>query len=201
MYRTTLVTAIVLTCALAAAPVDAASNRTFVSGLGNDANPCTLAQPCRTMQAAFNASAPGGEIEALDPTGYGALNITHAISIQGHGWASMNASSAGVVIQIKAGVNDNVSLRGLIIEGLGVSNDGIVVLRAYLVLVENTMIRNFVASGIFFNTIGTSALFVSKTTIAHNGRSGVHVQPLGEATYNIHLTNVEAYENGVAGFE
>jgi hypothetical protein len=102
------------------APAWAASNRTFVSGLGNDANPCSVSQPCRTMQAAFNATTPGGEIEALDPTGYGSLTITHSITIEGHGWASMNTSVAeGTVITVNAGSSDNIILRGLILEGFG----------------------------------------------------------------------------------
>jgi hypothetical protein len=86
IVRSGLLAATAVALAVLAAPAYAAgANRTFVSAVGSDANPCTLAQPCRTLQVAFNATANNGEIEVLDPTGYGSLNITHGISIQGHG--------------------------------------------------------------------------------------------------------------------
>ena len=88
---------VVLACASHTTPAHAAgANRTFVAALGNDANACSITAPCRTMQAAYNATAPGGEIEVLDPTGYATLTITHSINIQGHGWASMNAVCSAV---------------------------------------------------------------------------------------------------------
>jgi nitrous oxidase accessory protein NosD len=128
MHRTGRVAfAIAFACTLSASPAAAASNHTAVSGLGNDANPCTVAQPCRTMQMAYSNTAVGGEIDVLDPTGYGALVITHAISIEGHGWASMNATATGNAITIKAGPNDAISLHGLILDGLGIGQAGIVV--------------------------------------------------------------------------
>src|SRR5215471_2586593 len=60
--------------------------RVFVAAQGNDANPCTFALPCRTFQRAHNAVAAGGEIDVLDPAGYGAVTITKSISIQGHAY-------------------------------------------------------------------------------------------------------------------
>jgi hypothetical protein len=64
-----------------------AQTRVFVSGHGSDTDACTPAAPCRTFQHAHDVVAANGEIDVLDPAGYGAVNITKAISIQGHGFA------------------------------------------------------------------------------------------------------------------
>src|SRR5262245_62730777 len=93
----------------------AAPNRVFVAAQGSDANPCTFAQPCRTFQHAHNVVAAGGEIDVLDPAGYGALTITKSISIQGHGFSGMTVVS-GNGITINAGATDSVSLNGLLID-------------------------------------------------------------------------------------
>ena len=75
-----------------------AQQRVFVSGLGFDTNPCTVTQPCRTFQQAYNTVPANGEIDVLDPAGYGPLTITHGISIQGHGWASITQTSSNICV-------------------------------------------------------------------------------------------------------
>src|SRR5262245_62480867 len=73
--------------------------RVFVAAQGSDANPCTFAQPCRTFQHAHDVVAAGGEIDVLDPAGYGALTIGKAISIQGHGFAGIAVTGfAGIAV-------------------------------------------------------------------------------------------------------
>src|SRR5262249_428617 len=83
----TIILAAALTPAatLSVAPAHAASDRPFVSGHGSDANNCSLATPCRSFATAFAATNAGGEIDVLDPAGYGPLTITHAISIVNDG--------------------------------------------------------------------------------------------------------------------
>src|SRR5262245_12451548 len=100
--------------------------RVFVAAQGNDANPCTFASPCRTFQRAHNAVAAGGEIDVLDPVGYGALIITKSISIQGHDFSGISVAPGGTGITINTGATDIVNLRGLIIEGAGIGQNGIV---------------------------------------------------------------------------
>src|SRR5262249_53320225 len=102
-----------------------AQNRVFVSATGNDSNPCTFVSPCRTFQHAHDRVVSGGEIDVLDPAGYGALNIGKAISIQGHGFSGISAPS-GNAIAINAGSNGKINLRGLLIDGVGTGSDGIV---------------------------------------------------------------------------
>jgi hypothetical protein len=165
MHRTALA---LLAVALSLTQARATSNRTFVSALGNDANPCSVAAPCRTMQAAFNQTAPGGEIEALDPTGYGALTITHAVSIQGHGWASMNAASGQNVITIDAGASDRVTLRGLILEGFGVSADGIKFDSGASLVIEDSVVQDMTGDGLLFSPAAAASVTVSHTRFVRN---------------------------------
>jgi hypothetical protein len=68
---------------LYAAPAQAQATRTWVSGVGDDANPCSRTAPCKTFAGAISKTAPGGEIDALDPGGFGALTITKSITIDG----------------------------------------------------------------------------------------------------------------------
>ena len=72
--------------AFAIQPAGAQAPRTWVSGgVGDDANPCSRTAPCKTFAGAISKTAAGGEIDALDPGGFGALTITKAITIDGGG--------------------------------------------------------------------------------------------------------------------
>ena len=66
-----------------AAPASAQATRTWISGVGDDANPCSRTAPCKTFAGAISKTAEGGEINALDPGGYGAVTITKSITIDG----------------------------------------------------------------------------------------------------------------------
>jgi hypothetical protein len=108
------IAAALLACGFSAAPAQAAPNRTWVSGHGTDSGACTLAAPRRTFAFALTQTAARGEIDVLDPAGYGTVTITKAISIinDGVGTAGILASS-GNGITINAGGDDSVHLRGL----------------------------------------------------------------------------------------
>ena len=124
--------------------MQAGPNRTFVSGTGTDSGTCTRAAPCKTFAFALTQTAAGGEIDVLDPAGYGAVTITKAISIvnDGVGVAAIGVSS-GNAITINAGANDSVHLRGLTIEGLGSGLSGILFNSGANLAIENCVIRNF----------------------------------------------------------
>jgi Right handed beta helix region len=165
---------------LSVAPAQAQNTRSFVSGHGLDTNACTLAAPCRTLAAAFAATNAGGEIDVLDPAGYGALTINKAISIvnDGVGTAGVIVPSGGIGITINAGSNDAVSLRGLSIEGGGVGNTGIQFNTGKSLTVENCVIRHVKNAGIGFFPNATSNLAVSNTLVAdNNGGDGIYVEP------------------------
>src|SRR5262245_61865064 len=110
--------------ALETAPARAQASRVFVAAQGSDANLCTFALPCRSFQRAHDVVANNGEIDVLDPAGYGAVTISKAISIQGHGFAGIGVAS-GNGITINASAGDKVNLRGLLIDGVGTGLTGI----------------------------------------------------------------------------
>src|SRR5215472_17792091 len=94
--------ALIFAAVLNAAPAQTQPARVFVAAQGSDSNPCTFAAPCRGFQHAHDTVAANGEIDVLDPAGYGALTINKSISIQGHGYAGI-AVSSGDGITITAG--------------------------------------------------------------------------------------------------
>src|SRR5215471_667232 len=115
MRQRLLVLAIVTAIFGGGAPLAFAQTRVFVSGSGSDANPCTLAAPCRSFQQAHNTVLAGGEIVALDAAGYGPLNITKALTVTAIGIeASITSNSTTpTAITINAGTSDVVTIRGL----------------------------------------------------------------------------------------
>src|SRR5688572_14261639 len=128
--------------------LNAQATRTWVSGVGDDANPCSRTAPCKTFAGAISKTAEGGEINALDPGGYGAVTITKSITIDGGSGqiASIMASGSNGII-VSAGVNDNVVIRNLTINGanrttLGGSN-GIRFLSGQSLRIENCNINGF----------------------------------------------------------
>jgi hypothetical protein len=96
----------------------AQATRTWVSGVGDDANPCSRTAPCKTWAGAIAKTAPGGEIDALDPGGFGALTITKAITISGVGTQASVLVSGTNGFVIAAGANDVVTLHNLQFQGL-----------------------------------------------------------------------------------
>src|SRR5262245_18448562 len=119
-----LVLAGLLALHLDVAPAQAQPARVLLSAHGSDSNPCSFAAPCRTFQHGHDVVASGGEIDVLDPAGYGTVAINKSISIQGHSFAGISAPS-GNAITIGAGASDKINLRGLLIDGVGTGNSGI----------------------------------------------------------------------------
>src|SRR5262245_32153968 len=88
--------------------------RTFVSGLGNDGNPCSRTAPCRTFPQAISQTSAGGEVYVLDSAGYAAFTITKSVSIVAPLGVTAGISVfSGDGIDISIGSNDTVILRGL----------------------------------------------------------------------------------------
>jgi len=99
--------------------MSAQATRTWVSGVGDDANPCSRTAPCKTFAGAISKTAPGGEIDALDPGGFGALTITKSITIDGGGGQVASVLVAGTNgIVVAAGASDVVIIRNLRFDGL-----------------------------------------------------------------------------------
>jgi hypothetical protein len=99
--------------------------RTFVSGLGNDANTaafCSRQKPCRTLAAAYTVTEVGGEIVALDPGEFGPITITGRLSIFGTQNALIGVATGGTGVTINAGAGDRIIIKDFIITGAGATN-------------------------------------------------------------------------------
>src|ERR1700736_975208 len=82
-------------------PANAQATRTWVSGVGDDANPCSRTAPCKTFAGAISKTAAGGEINVLDPGGFGAVTITKSISITSGFEAGVLASASnGIIVNV-----------------------------------------------------------------------------------------------------
>src|SRR5262245_20417609 len=169
-------------CAFLGDSAQAQPTRVFVAAQGLDSNPCSFAQPCRTFQKGHDTVAAGGEIDVLDPAGYGSVVINKAISIQAHGFAGVTVGSGETAITINANPNDAVNLTGLLIEGAGVGKYGIVFNSGKSLSIENCMVRNLTDYGINFVPTGSSRLAVSSTLVANIGIGGIAVGSAGSGT-------------------
>lgn len=159
-----------------AAPVAAQATRTWVSGVGDDANPCSRTAPCKTFAGAISKTAAGGEINCLDPAGFGVVTITKAITIDCSETLGgiLAALSQGVIVN--AGANDVITLRGLDINGVGSGTIGINYIAAGAVIVEECEIYGFNSGfgrGIFAPGSPSAGvvhqLFVVDSNIRNNG--------------------------------
>ena len=192
--RTMKIFAVVL---LWAGLAGAQASRTWVSGVGDDANPCSRTAPCKTFAGAISKTAAGGEIDALDPAGFGALTITKAITIDGGGGqvASVLVSGTnGIVVQ--AGPSDVVILRNLRINGIGTGINGIRFLTGKALSVENCDIFGFTTHGIDIATAG-GKVFIDNTTVFNNGGNGVNVSSVALTTVSIENSRFELNTFGV----
>jgi hypothetical protein len=178
----------VLTCTIfilaLSSLASAQATRTWVSGVGDDVNPCSRTAPCKTYAGAISKTAKDGEISTLDPGGFGAVTITKSITINGthgQGYGSILAAlTTGVVINI-TDVNDvrkTVRLRTLDINGASTGVDGVRINAATRVYIEDTVIDGFTNRGI--NDIRNNAngqLYVSDSKIRNTVQSGIVVLP------------------------
>ncbi len=170
---------------LQGAPAHAQATRTWVSGVGDDANPCTRTAPCKTFAGAISKTAPFGEIDCLDPGGFGAVTITKSITID------CSATLGSVLASLTNGININgagitVNLRGLSVNGAGNGLIGINFITGNSLTLTNVNVMNFNAGsaiGILFapNTANT-ILEVNNSVITSNGIApttggGIVVQP------------------------
>jgi len=198
-----LLAAIILACAT---PLYAQATRTWVSGVGSDANPCSRTAPCQTFAGAISKTATGGEINCLDPGGFGTVNITKAITIDcGHTHGSILAASTNGVIVNGAGIH--VTLRGLAINGANTTTgNGVRILQAGSVTIDDVDIEHF--GGTVTNgrgvTIETSTanvrVSILNSRLNHLNNSGVHSNPTG-GNVILSMDNVQIENSANAGIQ
>jgi hypothetical protein len=167
--------AILLTAAL---PTQAQMVHTWVSGTGDDTNPCSRSAPCRTFAAALALTTSGGVISAADPGEYGGVVITQAVTISAEGFEADVLVSGTNGIVVAAGPSDIVILRGLNLEGLGTGLDGIRFLSGAALYVERCTINNFTNFALDFipgapsNPSPAALRLLVKDSVFHNNGSG-----------------------------
>ena len=163
---------------LSATLLSAQATRTWVSGVGDDANPCSRTAPCKTWAGAISKTTVGGEIDALDPGGFGGITITKSMTLDGGGGqvASVLVSSTNAVI-VNAGANDVVILRNLRLDGL-LSPDagtlppglnGISFLSGKTLNIENVTIFGFGTNGINISLSASGNVNITNTVISNIG--------------------------------
>jgi hypothetical protein len=163
-----------------ASMAQAQASRTWVSGVGDDANPCSRTAPCKTWAGAISKTAPCGEIDALDPGGFGAVTITKSITLDGTGTFASILASLTTGIIINAAATDVVTIRGISINGFCNGIRGINVIQAKTVNIEDCVIFRFANEGILINETSSSEmnLNVRESVIRDNAGEGISLASL-----------------------
>ena len=171
----------------------AQATRTWVSGVGDDVNPCSRTAPCKTYAGAISKTAKDGEISTLDPGGFGTVTITKSITINGgnggQGYGSILSALApqGVLVNITdaADVRKSVKLDWLNINGASTGTDGIRMIAGNTLHVSNTLIDGMVGDGIDINFSAAhgnaSVVFVENTIIRNCAGNGIVTDAFGAA--------------------
>jgi hypothetical protein len=186
----------------------AQTTRTWVSGTGDDVNPCSRTAPCKTFAGAIIKTAEDGEIDVLDPGGFGPLTINKSITIDGSSIGTggiINPSGHGVVINIVSSTDTrkSVTLRNLSIQGAGSGLRGVRIFAADRVYIENCLITGQNGSpghGIDDARTAGGILEVDNTTITNNSGSAINVAPSsGSTALKVHVSNSRLQSNGNTG--
>ena len=176
---------------LATLPAAATSAHTWVAGYGNDANPCSVTQPCASFTAAHNATSPGGVISVLSPGDFGAVTISKSITIDGGAIGGSITFTGAEGIYIAAGTSATVILRHLTVNGLNTGTDAIYLFQARYLIIEDCDVEGFTSIGLGFGSQSAANVTVTNTRII-GGQLGVRTfQSNGGVPYDdISMRNV-----------
>lgn len=215
--RPAVLTGLVVAATFAFAGSAAAqATRTWVSGVGDDVNPCSRTAPCKTFAGAISKTAAGGEINCLDPAGYGTLTITKSITVDCTGTFGSTLNSGGINGFV---INDSatgtpgtvrVILRGLSINGAGTTPglNGIRFVSGASLVVEDVFIQNDASPngyGVSFQPTAAAKMTLNNVVITGTGNvagssgGGVLVNPTGAGSAQVVLNNVQIVQNGGVG--
>lgn len=167
----------------------AQATRTWVSGVGDDVNPCSRTAPCKTFAGAISKTATNGEINCLDPAGYGAITITKSITIDCEDTqGSILASLVNGVIINTAGID--VRLRGLSINGAGNGTNCVRLLVGAKLTLDEVVCHGFAQHGISIeNSSGTANVVVWNSSFRNNAGNGINTFVTGTGAANIAVNN------------
>ncbi|CAN5314840.1 right-handed parallel beta-helix repeat-containing protein [soil metagenome] len=174
---------------------NAQATRTWVSGVGDDANPCSRTAPCKTFAGAISKTATSGAINCLDPGGFGAVTIIKSLTIdckQTNG-GILAAGTSGIIINSSTAV---VRIRGINIDGAGTGLIGIRVVAATKVNIEESEIDGFTQHGVSVESTSTARVVIDRMTIRNCVGMAVNVTPAGMA--DVTIANSTLSQNGTA---
>jgi hypothetical protein len=209
MTRTIFIAAtLALAVTLPSVSAQAQAIRTYVSTTGNDSNQCTITAPCRHFSAAVAATAVGGEVDALDPGGYGSFTISQGITIEGQGWSYVAPPDSGNAITINA-TSGNVTIHGVSINGVGTTGGtngiAISVTSSATITLSGLIIEGGGASahGIYLTSNNaTENLNIIDTTVRDFTNSGIAIQPVGNSTdMKVFISHSYSIGNGQDGIK
>jgi hypothetical protein len=190
---------------LQTAPAHAQATRTWVSGVGDDANPCSRTAPCKTFAGAISKTAVNGEINCIDPGGFGAVTITKSITIDCSNTKGsiLHAGTNGVNIPFDSFVTPGesrktVRLRGLSLQGadtgvVGIRITGTTGSAGSEVFIEQCVIDgNYAgaAKGVSDERSGGGELYITNSTVRNTGAIGIVINPLGGAAVGARIDAV-----------
>jgi hypothetical protein len=181
---------------LQAIPAQAQATRTWVSGVGDDVNPCSRTAPCKTFAGAISKTAANGEISVLDPGGFGAVTITKSITLNGEGTLAgiLNAGTNGVIVSSTIPAGSRVILRNISINGGGTGIHGIRHLGPAELILERVQIYGQTGNGIDMTLTGVSgSLKVVGSTISRVA-TGLGASSTGSAAL-VSIENSQFYGN------
>jgi hypothetical protein len=179
------------------AVANAQATRTWVSGVGDDANPCSRTAPCKTFAGAISKTAACGEISVLDPGGFGGITITKSITINGEGTLAGILAAGTWGVTVNAGASDNIYLKNLDINGACTGIDGIRFLAGNVLIVEKCRIWAFTNMGINVNKTAGAFLSVTQSNVSNCTQGGiVSTTTAGTVRADIDNTKVFGCTNG-----
>jgi hypothetical protein len=169
--------------------------QTWVSGLGNDANPCSFAQPCQSLNAALARTTPKGEITILDPGPYsGGFLINKSVTINAAGAIGTIVSSSGQPgLSINVTSSDAVIFRGLSFDGAGNAQNGVVFFGGGALHLENCTLFGFTGDALLFQPSTAACFYVQNSSFRSNSGGGVYIRPSanGSATASFNRTRFD----------
>jgi hypothetical protein len=171
---------------------------TWVSGVGDDVNDCSRTAPCQTFAGAISKTAAGGEINCLDPGGFGVVTITKSVSIlcaftEG---GILSAGTNGVIVNVAT--TDKVILEGLDIDGAGTGINGVRMIGAGKLTIRNSWIRNHTNYGVDLEGAANARVFITDSIITGHATGGFLVQGTGGAANSGILDRTTIDANGPA---
>lgn len=172
--------------------------RAYLSLSGNDANPCTVQQPCRLLPAALAAVNDGGEVWMLDSANYNTttVSITRSVSILAvPGVVGSVVANGGDAITINAAAS-NIALRNLTVRPLSGSGtgNGMTIAAVGSLSIDNMVFENLNDA---VSLSGAAKISIRESVFRHNF-SGLSVSQSAGAQETIAVDHASYIENSVA---